>query len=384
MTNNRPPAVIMLFLISAFLSVFAGCRFLEKKPSGELPFEGLKLVVWDTVEPSFSRAESYQELIELTVAEFSGKYGAQVDIEFVSREHIFEFLYGESDVAQPPSVVYSTECPALPKGAEEISSSTCSSDYLDQAVDYWSPQGQLMGVPAYVHWVGKAIRVKRQDGDEISSGLGFWPDSQWFLASAIDFPDQGFKPDAAISYLEWLKDTFKDEQEEPLDAWEAGRVDSLWPVTPHMYCWLKSAFEGQVTLGPIENPFDDPRFYCSVPGYIALSHEDPEKSCAILLAKTLARKRGIWAARNIGAIPAAVEDVVIYDLEAPLNQDEKRLIRDCSEKIPSQCLTAQEALRRRQIWQGFARVTEEFLGGAIPSGGLNQRIFELWESHTKP
>ncbi len=383
-TKNRRFPIVLLILASMFLATFGGCLFQKNKQSDELSFEGLKLVAWDAAEPSFSRSDAYQQTIQETAEEFSGKYGVQVDIKFVSREDILEFIYGSSDVPEPPSVIYSSEYPAMPEGAKEISRDVPLDDYLDQTTDFWSPQDQLMGVPAYVHWVGMAVRAGDLGEGGTISNSGYWPDSQWFLASAIDFPEQQFGADAATAYLEWLKSTVRGEQEEPLDAWENSAVNALWPVTPHMYCWLKSSSEGQVDLRPIENPFGDPRFYCAVPGYMVLANEEPEKSCATLLAKALARKRGLWAARNIGAIPAAIGDVAIFDLEAPLSQDEKCLIRECSVNVTSACLSAEEALWRRQIWQGFARITEDFLKGAIPPDDLSQSILELWESHTKP
>ncbi len=373
--------IVVFFVLLLWNS---GCLTEPKTLPQELSFQGLVLTLWDCMEPSFPGIRLYQDRVKSVVDDFSEKHQVKVEVTFMERREILSFLLGERDESQPPCLTYSTEWPTVPYGAQDLTGVLAAEEYLDGAAHYWTLDGKIMGVPSYVHWVGMAVRPSALPISGIPADSGYWPESQWFLPSAIEVPGSDFTPQSAVSYLEWLKSSSRGGLGDPLNAWNLGAVSALFPVTPHLYKWLRASYGDEVSLSPIPGPFGKPRFHCTVPGYVVLSEEEPYRSCALLLAKELAANRGVWAARSIGGVPAAIQDMLIYDLEAGIPGHDKSILRGIDQEIASAALIAGEGIRRQQISQGVGQIVPQFIEGDVTLQDLEKSIRDLWESHTTP
>lgn len=362
----------------------SSCTLRRQVLPQELSFQGLVLTVWDCMEPSFQGTDAYQTRVKSVVDRFSEEYQVKVEVEFKERREILSFLMGESQELDPPCLSYSTEWPVISDDAQGLTELLSADDYLDGAATYWMLDGKLMGVPSYVHWVGMAARSSILPLTGIPSDSGYWYDSQWFLPSAIEGPGTDYSAASAISYLEYLKSSCKEALSDPLDAWDRGVVSTLFPVTPHLYRWLRTSYEDEVGLSPIPGASGEMRFHCTVPGYMVFSEEEPHRSCALLLAKELAANRGVWVARSIGGVPAAVQDMPVYDLEAGIPEDYRQIIRGLDSQIAQAALTSGEGLRRYKIGQGFGEIVPQFVRGVLTLQDMERSIQDLWESHTTP
>ncbi len=371
-----------LAAISLMLSLL-GCG-IGFQPPKKLSFQGLVLTLWDSPEPSFQGADSYDKLALSVVENFCSRHKIQIDMKFCERRQILSLLLGQESQESSPSIVFSTEWPVAPDGAQNLTGMLDEDGYLDGAIHYWTTEKGLFGIPSYFYWVGMAAKSPVEPQEGLPAGSAYWPDSQWFLLSALDLPEAGFAPEKAGEYLRWLKSSCLPAGGDPLDQWRDGSVSALFPVTPHLYKWLQTTYGPESHLCPIPGPFGAPQFYCTVPGYLVLAEEESAKSCALLLAQELAATRGRWAARNIGALPAAVKDVPVYDLDGGPARCDKAALRALGTQAFVSVPITSEALLRERVSVGVPDLVQGFMKGDISGTDMERGILNLWKSHTKP
>ncbi len=368
-------AAAMVLIVAVLL---CGCKTQTPLPY-EVPPGDIKIVAWDAKEPHLPGAPPYSELATLVAEDYAKTLGITVDLEFKPRQQIEDLLLGDYQ-GEIPSVVFSTEWPFVGIGTQDLTEMVEADDYLEAAAGFWMYDGRLMGIPAYVHWLCLA---KRADLGNSSPNAGYFIYSPGFLHSALDYGNLDWVPEDICTYVEWVKQTYGLCQEPVLDLWEQGRIGMMYPVTPHLFKWIRlSEKDLDTEMLPIDNPEGTPRFYFSVPGYVVMDGNEQTMKYAVELAKLLAANRGRWAARAIGCIPAYVSDTPLFDLESGFDRDERL-------KLMSSFLQSQARItdwvtysRKTHVRLGVNRAIEEYLSGSVSREQFEQRIYDALKSHT--
>ncbi|HHY11273.1 MAG TPA: hypothetical protein GX529_01450 [Firmicutes bacterium] len=306
-------------LVLLITLLLCGCKERTWPPS-EVSLGDMKIVVWDVKEPHLPGAPPYSELLSLVVENYANEHGAIVEVEFKSRQEIENLLLGNHQ-GEVPSVVFSTEWPFMGEGTQDLTAMIKAGDYLEDALSFWVYDGKLMGIPSYIHWLCLA---KRAASDDSPGAAGYFLTAPGFLHSALDYGCMDWAEQDICDYVEWVKDTYGLYSEPVLDLWERNQISTLYPVTPHLFRWLRlSEKDCEIEMLPMDTPQGEARFYFSVPGYVILAGSQEEVECAVELAKLLAASKGRWAARAVGCIPAHVHDVPVFDLESGFTREER-------------------------------------------------------------
>jgi len=380
----RPFAVLLLICLFAFS--IAGCVRGEEEPA-PLSIEGQKIVVWDAVEPTFPDAPSYQASVAAIVERFEKEHEVDIDLRFMTRQEIDQYLAdGKSQSVEAPSLVHSTEWPVFHDAYRDVTQDVDTSAFIDAASHYWTRDGKLYGIPAYIHWFGTAVEASTVAGDlsevlaegawldVIAGKTGYWYDSQAFLRCVLDWPENGWTPESIVSYLKWVKEHYGSPVEDPLALWQDSVVQALSPVNPFLLRWINTSEGAKMRLLPTAGPNGSSRFYYTVPGYIVLGDSPAERRCAALLGQLLAQNLGRWAVRVLGCVPANVEDMSFYHLECGWSYSDRMTLLEqlesCSLTVPTQ----RESQVRFKISQTCQDSLKGFFNGDIPEQELIDRI----------
>ncbi len=368
-------AVALVLLATVLL---CGCKPQTPLPH-EIPSGDIRIVVWDAKEPHLPGASPYSELASLVVETYGQDLGITVELEFKSRQEIENLLLGDYQ-GEVPSVVYSTEWPFVGMGIQDLSEMVQVDDYLEAAASFWTHDGRLMGIPSYIHWLCLA---KKAGPDDSPERAGYFYGSPGFLHSALDYGNLGWTEEDISTYVEWVNNTYGLCPDPVLDLWEQHRINSMYPVTPHLFKWIRLSENGLATqMLPIDNPEGVPRFYFSVPGYVVMDANKDRVEYAVGLAKLLAANRGRWAARAIGCIPAYMPDIPLFDLESGFDREER--VRLMAGFLDSQARIADWITysKKNQIRIAVTRAIEEYLSGSIGREQFEQSIHAALKSHT--
>lgn len=361
--NRKVFVMAVLVLVLCF-----GCKS-QSQPPSEVSVYDIKLVVWDTREPHLPGAFPYSELLANTVESFTEEHGIEVAIEHKSRQEIEDLLLGNYQ-GDPPCVVYSAEWPFVSESMQDLTEIVCSDDYLEAALSYWTHNGKLMGVPSYVHWLCLAKKIS--DSADSQDRMGYLLTAPGFLHSVLDYQHDGWAFENICNYIDWVKDTYAPCCNDVLDMWEQNEINMLCPVTPHLFKWLKLTQEGSgPQMLPIPNPQGEPRFHFTVPGYVVLAKNHEQAKYAVMLASALAANRGRWAARAIGGVPAAHQDVPVFHLESGFSREERTALLAGFKNSGAYVVDRIEFNSRNNI-----RTTITPAIGKYLSGKTNRREFE--------
>ncbi len=380
--------------------------------------------MWDAIEPQYAGLKVYEESVLAIADAFSKTHGVEVVLHFVTRQEIDDYLAGQSEEEDPPALVYSTEWPALHETFACVPAYVDPDSYLDAAIAYWEAEGRLLGIPAYIHWIGTAVDAsllageqgaaegesdeteseqgeaaggESGDSDEpdlrlhnqawleqIKGKVGYWHDSPAFLPSVLDWPGVGWAGSLVVQYLDWVKETCGPIREDPLAAWQDEEVRALCPVTPYLQKWLNASGESSMRIFPIAGPFSSPRYYYTVPGYAVLAGEEEKVACAAMLGKELAANLGRWAARALGAIPALADDLPLFHLESDSNYEWRIAVLKELEPALLKAPTAGVAAQRARTEEVVARLSTGYHNGTVSREELEREIDGILATHTRP
>jgi hypothetical protein len=310
---------------------------------------------------------------------YAQQFGIAVEVQFKTRQEMESLLLGEYQ-GEVPSVVFSTEWPFVGAGAQDLTGLVPTDDYLEPAASFWTYDDRLMGVPSYVHWLCTAKRA----GTDNSSGMtGYLSGSPGFLHSGLDYGSLDWTGEDICTYAEWVRQTYGLRSQAVLDLWRQNRIEAIFPVTPHLFKWMKlSENGGEIHLLPIDNPEGTPRFYFSVPGYVVMEADEEILEFAVGLAQVLAAARGRWAARAIGCIPALRSDIPLFDVESGFTREQRVLLMtgffDSDARISDRTAHGHKI----RICQAVVEVIEEYLSGEADRDQLEQGIHAALKSHT--
>lgn len=405
MSGRYLRSIAILALICLFAGVCSACRHGEGEPE-PLSIRGEKIVVWDAVEPSFPDSPSYQASVTAIVEAFEQERGVEVDLHFVSRHEIDQYLAdGKVESGEAPCLIHSTEWPTLHEKYRDVALEADPDGFLDAATHYWSRDGRLYGIPAYIHWFGTAVESSLVPGEladvvadgtwaaEIAGETGYWHDSQAFLPSALDWDEAGWSPENTVAYLKWVKERYGDPLEDPLAAWQDGVVSALSPVTPHLFRWLNSTGGAKMRFLPVPRPEDWrangeitglecalSQFFYTVPGYGVLGESPAQQRCAALLGQLLAENLGRWAARVLGCVPARVQDTSFYHLESGWSYSERMAFLEQLEACSLVAPTQEESLMRMKVSQVCRDSLSGFFRGDVSEQELMSKIRDILTS----
>ena len=241
-----------------------GCKTQTPLPY-EVPPGDIKIVAWmqrNRIFPGHLRLE----LATLVAEDYAKTLGITVDLEFKPRQQIEDLLLGIIKGDSVGGIFHRMAFVGI--GTQDLTEMVEADDYLEAAAGFWMYDGRLMGIPAYVHWLCLA---KRADLGNSSPNAGYFIYSPGFLHSALDYGNLDWVPEDICTYVEWVKQTYGLCQEPVLDLWEQGRIGMMYPVTPHLFKWIRlSEKDLDTEMLPIDNPEGTPRFYFSVPGYVVM------------------------------------------------------------------------------------------------------------------
>jgi hypothetical protein len=362
-----------------------GAKGLPVKPD----LEGVSIVVWDADQPAMPGTPTYRAEATRVVRDFCARYGVTVDLKFVPRQEMSDLLSGATG-GESPALVYSTEWPSLPDSAYDVGPYLGQGDHLGAAVEYWRKDDKTLAIPSYVHWLCAASRAEMPGEDSSPGAVGpktaYMPDSPGFLRSFLDLPGAGWDSEAIVQFLSWVKGEYGPPGDDPLGAWAEGDARMLWPATPFMLAWMKSVKEGQGEIEPLplENPFGEPRFYYTVPGYLVLATDGLERECATLLGKELAANLGRWVARAAGGVPSLWKDAVIFNLESSLGYASRTSLLSSLDECRFHAPASQDFLARAAVEKALWPVIGDYLSGKTGEGDLRASIQDILQRHTKP
>lgn len=389
MSGRYLRSIAILALTCLLAGVCSGCRQGEGERE-PLSIRGEKIVVWDAIEPSFSDAPSYQESVIAIVEAFEREQGVEVDLRFVTRREIEQYLADrKAESGEVPSLVHSTEWPTLREEYENVASEADPGNYLDAATVYWTRDGKLYGIPAYIHWFGTAVESSLVTGElvnvladgtwvaSVAGKTGYWHDSQAFLPSALDWGGTGWTPEELVAYLKWVKEQYGAPLEDPLASWQDGVVSALSPVTPQLFRWLNSSGGAKMRFLPVMGSVDSSRFFYTVPGYVVLGGSTAQVRCAALLGQLLAENLGRWAARVLGCVPASVQDIPFYHLESGWSYSERMVFLEQLEACSLTAPTERESLVRLEISRVCQDSLRGFFRGDVSDQELTDQIRDI-------
>lgn len=385
---------LALFCVTA--AAFSGCLQRETEPE-PLSIRGQRIVVWDAIEPSFPDVPSYQASALAVAEDFAREQGVEVEFKFVTRQDIDLYLSeGKAQDGEEPSLVYSTEWPIMHDEFKDVDKDVDPGRFLDAASSYWTFDGKLFGIPAYIHWFGTAVDTSLVPGDwtplsdgdtwtdSVAGKIGFWSDSPAFLSSVMDWPEVGWTAEKVVSYLKSVKERWGTVPEDPLAAWQDGAVVALSPVTPHLYKWFNSSSEANMRLFPTVGLLEPARYYYTVPGYVVLGEDFAKTRCATLLGELLAQNLGRWATRVLGSVPARIEDAALYHLESGFSYEERMTFLGQLETCSLAAPTPNQCLMRDEVSKVCGRFLREFLKDDLTDEELMSGIRDVLQRHTKP
>ncbi|HHT85740.1 MAG TPA: hypothetical protein GXZ88_08300 [Firmicutes bacterium] len=372
--KRRTAAALVLF--AAVL--LTGCKAHTPVPS-RIPSGDITIVVWDAKEPHLPGASPYSELASLVTESYAENLGITVELDFKTRQEIEDLLLGNYQ-GEIPSVVFSTEWPFVGVGTQDLTELVRIDDYLEAAASFWVHDGKLMGIPSYVHWLCAA---KRAGSGNSLGETGYLSASPGFLHSALDFRNLGWTAEGICTYVEWVRESYGLCSQPVLDLWEQGGINMMYPVTPHLFKWIRLSETGPDTLMmPMDSPDGVPSFYFTVPGYVIMDCDEQTIEHAVGLAQLLAVNRGRWAARAIGCIPAYMSDIPLFDLESGFTQEERvRLMGGFLDS--GACIDDWlEYDKKKQVRLAVTQAIEEYLSGSRDREQFEQSIHHALKSHT--
>lgn len=395
--RRRALAVASFFLIITTLSSCLGRPGVPEK----YDLKGVRLVVWDALQVKFPGYGDYAEEVSRVIEVFCLETGVTVDLKYAERREVMDLLSGAvpASTAQTPHLVFSGECPVISDNLEDVGDAIDPDLFLDAAANYWTRDGKLLGIPAFIHWTGTALKYRElsgqsEDGESLGdsaavpkpSRTAYWTDSPLFLRCVLDAPGASWDAGSVIQYAEWVRDSYGPPQDDPLSAWQYGQVDALYPVNPYLYKWLKvtQAEDVPVTIVPPDTTFGDTRFYYTVPAYLVLCEGGAEKAAAAELGRRLAASLGRWAARTLGCIPALVEDMPIFNLESGFSYSERRRIWNSVSGGEAVAPLVSDYLQTVSLTGALQGPLQSFFSGKAGIQSLQELIYEAFSRHTRP
>jgi hypothetical protein len=383
--------LIVLLIVPTLL--FPGCSTAPDKPGPQLA-EDTTLLVWDCIQPRFPGTESYTDQIQAIVEKFQETTGIEVTIETVERDTILSYLSSASR-EEGPDILFSTEWPLCPSWIKPISLNNSDEPYLDIAIEYWSQEETLKAIPSYIHWLCMALDATnmedvdvKEDTEILSSikgKIGYFMDSIAFMPSILGITS-GCSGQEYADTLVFLKSNFGEYSEDPLSLWRSGAVKALFPVTPHLFKWLRLSDQQRfVAMTGVFAQEMWGRFLYTVPSYIVNVEEDgPKRDIAISLAKELSSALGKWAARSVGGIPVLVSDLPVFQVESGFSPEERSwLLSGLQAAIPLNS-PGQSQENYEHNTTSLVQITLDFLSGRIDEEKMRQRISEALSTHTNP
>jgi len=364
---------VLKLALCLILILLSGCKRLPEVPE-KISFEGLKLVVWDVREPHFPGVRPFEDELVRATEEFKKKHNVTIELKLKNREDIKDLLLGKTK-EQIPHLVYSTEWPMTSGFISDVSRNIGINELHDVAVSYWTKNGKLLGIPAYIYWLCPAKRGDAVSDTNLQDKVGYWIDAPGFFRAILDRAAGGWTEKNILHYVTWVKSTFGPFNEDPLDLWDRHSIDVLFPVTCHLFRWLEvSEQDEKVVVMPIPGPFDSSSFYYTVPAYLVLVKDEPYRSCATELGKNLARTRGRWAARAIGGIPAYTHDMPIFNLESGLSHEDRLKVIELLKSSSLQVPKAQDFAAKSNLHLELVNSIRDFLCGKAEMQKLDESI----------
>jgi hypothetical protein len=385
---SRRSRVAALVCAALLLSVLEGCQTRAKGVPVEPDLTGVSIVVWDADQPAAPGAPAYRAEAARVVRDFCARYKVDVDLQFIDRQSIVDFLSGRKS-GEGPALAFSTEWPLVPEAARDAGPYLVQGGYLDAAIDYWRQDGRTLAIPSYVHWLCAGSRMKPagetgETGAAMPERTVYLSGSLGFLRSVLDLPGAGWDAGVVASFLSWVKAEYGALEPDPLGAWSEGSAEVLYPVTPFLLTWMKSAAKGEVEPLPLRNPFGEARFCYTVPGYMVLAANGLERECATRLGKELAANLGRWAARAVGGMPALADDMAVFNIESHLGYPARLALLSSLTGHRFRAPSAQEFLLHESIEEALSPVAADFLSGKTGEGDLLSSIQDILERHTRP
>lgn len=364
---------ILLALVAACVALGA-CTANKMDVEPKVDFAGLKITVWDLSMPDIEGLPDYEAQVSRIVREFAAASGVEVEIRFAGRQEISDRLMGKT--GGEVDLVCTGEWPFIPEGARDLAGLCPGDAYMGPAAAYWRKDGRLLAVPAYVHWTATAYRTP---GTECAYS---W-DSPLFLTAALWAGEPLPEPEEVVSYLASVLEEYGEAVPDPFRSWEDGTAKSFYPFTP--YLWQRLRAKGETAeIGPVRRPAGEPGYFYTVPGYVVLSEDPAEVSCAAKLGCLLAANLGRWAARGLSCVPALREDVSVFNLESGLGFEERSAMLVPLTASGLAAPTAGEHSLWESIEPALRVVAKEYLSKEITEEEARRGILETLERHTKP
>lgn len=360
----------------------------------KLDLSGVEIVVWDSLQPDFPGSPNYAEEASRVIQEFCGETGVKVDYRRRERKDVLALLSGDGSRGRP-DLMFSSEWPVASSSLADLSAETDPGDYVDPASAYWTRNGKLFGIPAYIQWIGTAVRggVGRA-GAAGRIAAAYWVGSPGFFRAALDATGAGpneraleelLNEKSLLEYVNWIKQTYGTLRDDPLLAWQRGEVDLLYPATPYLVKWLKaSSGGGDVSVAPVSSHTGGNSFYYTVPAYLVLAEGSREQAAAVDLGRRLAANLGRWAARTLGCVPARVDDVPIFNVESGLGYEERQAVWESVRAGTRAVPDAADFLRVSAIQSVLESPVTGYLKGSVSAQTLEESIRAAFLRHTKP
>jgi len=370
---RRLAAVSAFIVVLACLAASCTARKLDLPPKTD--FSQTALLVWDLSQPKIEGAPEYPALVREVVAGFKDLHGVEVLVRTVSRREVEDLLTGKS-AEEKPDLVCTGEWPFIPEGAVSLSPHVTSDPYIDIAARYWEVDGQLLAIPAYVHWTGMGYREKGNGVSYLWDSPAFFPALSGSLRPLND-------ADQVMEILKKVLSEWGEAWSDPLSSYMNGSAKCIFPLTPAMYRRLSSQEPG-FSMGPVEGPSEGPFYFYTVPAYVVLA-EDPEtRAGAAELGKLLAANLGRWAARALSCMPALGEDIAVFNLESGLGFDERARLIESFSALGLTAPSATEYGEWAALDQALRDVAGSYLSGRVNDEEALQGIRETLKRHTKP
>lgn len=370
-------------LCVVLLAVAAGACATGTKTPKEQILSGLSMTAWDVAQPVVPGAPDYAQDVARVVAEFEQRYGVKVDLKTVGRQDIVKVLSGKAP-AGDVALTFSTEWPFAPANLPGVPGEVDAGAFLGAAAAYWTKDGNMLAIPAYVHWVSAVSASGATEGASGAAAPVYIPDSPAFLRSVMDYPLGGWDPDGVAAYIAWIRETYGPPAGDPLAAWKEGAARSVFPVTPYLYEWLRDSGGRPVTIAPEAGPQSEPSLYYTVPGYVVLAAEEPYRTCAARLGEALAANLGRWAARAIAGLPAAVADTAVFQVDSRLPTAERVALIQAFSAGDLHVPGASDFLYAESVEDAIRQSVSDFLSGKADEAELRESIREASGKHTKP
>lgn len=360
-------------LLSCVLIIASGCQGQVRTVPHEISFKGLRIVVWDAGQPLFLDKNPWENDMMECVKEFAEKYQVSVEVRFASREDIRKAIAGETEAL--PDLVYSTEWSVLHSNLVPLGEVLDFSEILDSARTFWTDKGgEILGIPAYIHWFSTASKQKGAVGGK----AGYWPESPAFFAPILS---EGLTEVDVLEYLRWVRETYGPPDPDPLTLWEDGEASVLFPVNPYLLRWLEESGGGAFpSMLPAPS---GARVFYTAPGYVVLSGADPKRTCCALLGKALAEKLGLWAAQTFGGIPACSKDVSAFHLFSSLPYEDRVFLLGAVEDAAVTAPDEGEELLRLKIQEACGEDIFRYLQGLLSEEELIGSIQRQLGGHTR-